>query len=88
MGGAVTLRITTSQSRGATVVKAAGKLAGDEVKELERACAGDAAPSALDVSHLDSADEAGLRLLRALAARGVSLRGLSPFIALLLKGGP
>ncbi len=83
----MTLRITTRRRQGKTVVQVDGKLTGDEVRALEETCRRARLPLALDLANLETADETGLRLLRALAAAGAVLRDTSPYVALLLEGG-
>jgi hypothetical protein len=54
------------------------------VVELERLCQTVPSPLALDLTDLRWADAAGIRLLNTLADTGAQLRGVSPYIALLL----
>jgi len=62
-----------------------GRLKGIDVAELERACAAEAGPVALDLSNLTHADEQGLSLLVALRGEGKELLNASPFIRMLLE---
>ena len=79
------LRITEERLGNVSVVRVAGRLAGDTVGELSRACAAAGGRVRLDLSHLLQADEVGLALLRSLRDSGAELVGVSPFIQLLLE---
>ena len=81
------LRITEERLEGFTVMHVAGRLAGEGVEELSRACRAVAGPLRLELSALLHADEAGLALLRSLRDSGAEICGVSPFIELLLEGG-
>jgi hypothetical protein len=62
-----------------------GRLGADVVVELERVVAELSGPMCLDLAGLRSADEAGLGVLRALLAHGVTVTGASPYFRLLLE---
>jgi hypothetical protein len=62
----------------------AGRLEPSCLGELQELCRSIEGPFALELSGLLSADANGLEALRELEARGVELRGVSPFIRLLL----
>ncbi len=79
------LRIAEERLGEATVVHVSGRLGGDGVDELARACRGADGPLRLDLSELLHADEVGVSLLRSLRDAGAELVGVSPFIALLLE---
>jgi STAS domain-containing protein len=64
-----------------------GCLDADVVAELERVLTELSGPVCLDLAGLRSADEAGLGVLRALVAHGVSVTGASPYFRLLLDLG-
>ena len=68
------------------IVEVAGRLDEDAVAELEAVTAARSGPLRLDLSGLRSADEAGVKALRALCARGASLTRVSPYHRLLLEG--
>ena len=51
---------------------------------LERLCQAVPSPLALDLTDLRWVDATGIRLLNTLADTGAQLRGVSPYIALLL----
>ena len=81
------LRIARETARsGITLIKVDGELVGEGVGELEKVCDAVDGPLELDLTHLRSADARGLGRIRALADRGASLVGVSPYIALLLDG--
>ena len=78
------LRITQTTEDRTTVLTIAGQLVGDGVAELARVAQAAGPPLALDLTHLQQADADGIALLNAFADAGVPLRGVSPYIALLL----
>ena len=81
---AVQLMITVSNGPEGTLVKVDGWLSGDGVAELSRVLDAAASPMGLLLHDLRGADDAGLSLLRRLAAGGVPLAGLSTYIQLML----
>jgi len=64
-----------------------GRLDAEVVAELERVVAELSGPVCLQLAGLKSADEAGLGVLRAVLARGVTVTGASPYFRLLLGLG-
>ena len=68
-----------------SIVCVYGRLAGAAVPELARVCREAPARLSLDVTHLMSADDAGIATLRRLMAEGVPCAGISPYLALLLS---
>ena len=78
------LRITQTTEGHTTVIRIDGQLVGDGVAELARVSQAAVPPLALDLTHLQQADADGIALLKALADAGAHLRGVSPYIALLL----
>jgi hypothetical protein len=54
------------------------------VAELARVAQAAGSPLALDLTHLQQADADGIALLQALVDAGAHLRGVSPYITLLL----
>jgi hypothetical protein len=66
------------------VVRIHHRLAGVAVPELERVCRDPSAPLILDLTHLMSADDAGIATLRRLMSEGAQCRGTSPYLALRL----
>lgn len=77
-------RVDVSPEPGRAVVRIHGRLAGAAVPELERVCREAPGVVNLDVTHLMSADDAGIATLRRLMADGVPCTGISPYLALLL----
>ena len=66
------------------MVTVAGRLEPSCLEELQKLCRSIEGPFTLDLSSLLSADAEGLAVLRELEAQGAELRGVSPFIRLLL----
>jgi hypothetical protein len=67
-----------------TVVSATGRLAGSAVRELSRTCCSIGGEFVLDLTGLRSAGPDGVIAIRELICGGATLRGVSPFIRLLL----
>ena len=80
----MTLRITTVPGKDKTTIRIEGRLAANEVEDLEKEIQLVAAPVHVDLSGLQSADAEGVRALRSLSAKGVKLVSASPYIRLLL----
>ena len=79
-------RISQEHSAGAPgTFKLAGRLTGDAIDVLVDACMEIAAGMILDLSEISYADDAGVKALGALRARGAVLQGSRPYLALLLK---
>jgi hypothetical protein len=70
------------------VLKVDGWLQTDDVEELRQLLASVDGLTALDLSHLQSADREGLAVLRDLVLLGTEIRGASPYMELLLKTKP
>jgi anti-anti-sigma regulatory factor len=79
------LRLSVDREDEATVVHVDGRLAVQGVRDLEDTVGSAAAPVVLDLSNLLSADDAGVAEIRLLIERGIRLRGVSPYMALLLR---
>jgi hypothetical protein len=79
------LRITL-EGNCETTVRVDGELRDEGVEELREACAS-ALPTVLDLSGLLSVDEPGLEAIRRLADEGMTVRGASPYVAMLLHRG-
>jgi anti-anti-sigma regulatory factor len=76
-----------ADAKGGTVLRLEGSLSGPWIAELVRAAsAASAQRLTIDLAALVYADREGERLLRDLAARA-ELRGCSPFLAEVLRGG-
>jgi anti-anti-sigma regulatory factor len=80
----VDLRLDVVPESGRVVVRVHGRLAGGAVTELERVCRSTSRPLVLDLTHLMSADDAGIETLRRLVTDGVECIGVSRYLALLL----
>jgi len=81
----MSIRVETTSDTYGTVLKVDGRLTSEDVDELARAFRSAQTTTALDLSDLQSADPAGLELLREIIALGAEVRGASPYIELLLK---
>jgi anti-anti-sigma regulatory factor len=82
----VDIRIESRVEGPVTVVTVAGRLEADNTRELHEVCRTIEGLLALDLSGLVSADASGLRAIREFEAQGADLRGVSPYIRLLLDG--
>ena len=81
----MTFRISTERCAGVpTTVKVAGRLAGDAVDVLMGACLDIGQVITIDLSEVYYADDAGVRALGELRARGAILQSPRPYLALLL----
>ena len=81
----MTFRISTDRCAGApTTVRLAGRLAGDAVDVLMVACLDIGPTVRIDLSDVYYADDAGLRALVELRARGAILQSPRPYLSLLL----
>ena len=67
------------------VIRIAGQLTGAGVLELEREYRAAEFPIALDLSNLRWADSEGVQLVKVLMGKGAQLRGMSPYVEMLLK---
>ena len=83
-----TLKITNDRTADSSIVRVEGRLDGEGVAELARACREAGRPLRLRLDALLSADEVGLGLLRALIAAGATVIGASPYIRLLIDCEP
>lgn len=84
----MTLRIVATGLMPPVTVKLDGRLTGEEVPELRRVCEGVKERLVLDLSDLQSADRQGVSALKELWGQGAGLIGASPYVELLLGGGP
>ena len=79
-------RISHERCAGASgTFRFAGRLAGDAVEVIRSACAATVTGVTIDLSDVSYADDAGVRALEELRARGAVLRGPRPYLALLLQ---
>ena len=77
------LRITT-ETDVRTVVHVDGRLAVENVAELERVCRPLKGPITLNLTNLLSVDDRGIKAVREIEKRGAEIVGASPYIQLLL----
>jgi len=84
----MTVRIETTSEDSKTIVSVDGRLAGAGVRELLRTCRLTKSEFVLDLTGLRSADSEGIEAIRELVRAGRKLRGVSPFIRLLLDDQP
>lgn len=81
------IRISSLTEGRTHTVRVEGRLEAAFVPDLLAESRSEEAAVRLDLSGLQSADEGGLRALRALRAGGAELDGASPYIRELLDGG-
>ena len=84
----MTVRIDTTTEGSKTIVSVAGRLEGPGVRELLRTCCSIAGEFVLDLAGLRSADPEGIEAIQKAVSGGAKLRGVSPFIRLLLDDQP
>jgi ABC-type transporter Mla MlaB component len=82
------IRVQQTSDDYETVLKIDGRLMSDDIDGLAEVLRSVAGATALDLSDLQSADAAGVRLLRETIALGAEVRGASPYMELLLKTKP
>ena len=80
----MTLRITSHEPEPTARLKLDGRLTGEEVLEVRRACAEAEGQVVLDLTDLQFADRQGVSVLRELRAHGAQLIGVSHYLGLLL----
>lgn len=80
----VEIRIDITSDGPEKVVRVAGRITGSAVEQLRKVCDSIKGPFVLDLSSLMFGDDAGIDVIRAMSAKGAALRGVSPFIQLLL----
>ena len=79
-------RISQERCAGAPATfRLAGRLDGDAVEVLVDTCVDIAAGAIIDLAEVSYADDAGVKALGDLRARGAVLRGSRPYLALLLQ---
>jgi len=81
------LRITELESTAGRSLRVEGRLAGDWIDELRRACERHG-PRMLDLRGLRTVDAEGLKLLHQLALDGIILERLSGYLAAVLAEPP
>jgi hypothetical protein len=82
----LTIRIDVLEDAGDLSVRVAGGLDERSAHELQQLCRGCATAPVIDLSGLQSADDAALGVLEALRASGSRVVGASPYVQLLLAG--
>lgn len=78
------IRIDTSKEGNRTVVRISGRMAGTTVDQVREECDRIGGEMVLELSHLVSADDDGINLIRELEAASVEVSGASPYIRYLL----
>ncbi len=78
------VHIETRSEHSKTTVSVAGRLEGSGVREFLNICHSIEGTMVIDLSGLRSGDSEGLDAIRELNREGAELRGVSPFIELLL----
>jgi len=79
-------RISQERCAGApAIVRLAGRLHDDAVEVLVDTCVDIAVGAIIDLSEVSYADDAGVKALGDVRARGAVLRGSRPYLALLLQ---
>jgi hypothetical protein len=81
------VRITKLNGSTASVLKVEGLLQAADVDLLYREWAAISGQAALDLSGLRSADSIGVDAIRSLESQGAELRGLCPYLELLVSTG-
>jgi anti-anti-sigma regulatory factor len=84
----MSVRIETTSEDSETIVSVAGRLEGSATQEFLMACRSTKNEFVLDLSGLRSADSEGIEAIRELVRAGRKLRGVSPFIRLMLDDKP
>lgn len=83
--GVVMLRITVESDTDGSVVRLAGRLAGDFLEEARRVCFTDKPHLLIDASELQSADADGVTFLATILDGGGRVEGLSEYIAMRVR---
>jgi len=78
------IRINVNSEGTEVVVYLAGRLSGDDTKELRDTCDHIKEDFVLDLSKLLFADDAGVDVIREISEQGNKIRGVSQFIQLLV----
>jgi len=81
----VTLRITQVESETGTVLRVDGRLEGESLRELKRACEGALSPLMLNLEGLLWIDDRAAESLRQLIAKGTVVTNASPYVTLRMK---
>ncbi len=78
-------RITVEPDTDGSVVRMAGRLAGEVLEEARRVCLTDEPHLLIDTSELQSADADGVAFLATLLDGGGSVDGLSEYLAMRVR---
>jgi hypothetical protein len=81
----MTVRIETSTENSKTIVFLSGRLADLGVGEFLKTCRLVQGELVLDLSDLCSVDPEGIKAIKKLVGGGAKLRGVAPFIRILLE---
>lgn len=84
----MTIHVSEKKHQGGTALKVDGHLKAADVAELKKACQLAPGIHVLDLSDLQSADSAGLMILRELVSLGLQIKNVSPYLELLMKSKP
>lgn len=82
------IRIDYISNDSEPVFSIAGRLAGNAVAQLKKACDPIEEQVVMDLTNLLFADDRGIDAIRSLIDRGWQVRGASPFVQLLLEKAP
>ena len=79
------VRITKTNLAERTVLQVDGLLQGADLEALSQECQSARGSVTLELSQLQSADACGVEAIHELVLHGATLRGLSPYLELLLS---
>ena len=82
------IRVTTISETGGTLVKIDGRFKVEDIEDFVRMFEQLDGDKALDLTELQSADRAAIKMFRDLIDSGVELRATAPYVDLLLKAAP
>jgi len=80
----MSIRVTRTTDTGKTVLKIDGRLQSQDIGEVEEEQRSVRGPLVLELTNLQSADAAGITMLRRMTQEGARIQGASPYIELLL----
>lgn len=81
----MTFRITRECHENETLLRIEGDLSCDGLAEFDQVYKGSGAPLTIDLSGIKHLDQPALEMLQSLHRKGVSLIGVSPYLALRLN---
>jgi hypothetical protein len=84
-GREMDFRIEISREKDHSIIQVAGELNGRGVGELERLCRKTTGRLSIDITNLRNSTPGGVQLIRELLQQGVTVLGISPYMALLLE---